>query len=105
MKEKVNKLEENSKNKTIREMYKSIDEFKKGYQPRAYEIMKRDGTYVTDTTSILSRWEQLFSNLLKLCRSISQAGCEHCRDRHPRVLSYRSSLRCRELKRNIKLPE
>ena len=36
MKAKVNKLEENSKNKNIREMYKDINEFKKGSQPRAY---------------------------------------------------------------------
>ena len=38
MKAKVNKLEENSKNKNIREMYKGINEFKNGYQPRAYVI-------------------------------------------------------------------
>ena len=44
MKTKVNKLEENSKNKNIREMYKGINEFKKGYQPRAYVIKKHDGT-------------------------------------------------------------
>ena len=31
MKGKGNKLEENSKNKNIREMYKGINEFKKGF--------------------------------------------------------------------------
>ena len=31
---KVTKLEESSKNKNIREMYKGINEFKEGYQPR-----------------------------------------------------------------------
>ena len=49
-----NKLEENSKNKNIKEMNKGINEFKKGYQPRAYVIHKHDGTIVADTTSILS---------------------------------------------------
>ena len=34
-------------------MYKGINEFKKGYQPRAYVIKKHDGTIVADTTSIL----------------------------------------------------
>ena len=34
MKVKVNKLEENKKNTNIWEIYKSINEFKKGYQPR-----------------------------------------------------------------------
>ena len=37
-----------------------INEFKKGYQPRAFVIKKHDGTIVADTTSILSRWEQFF---------------------------------------------
>ena len=58
MKAKVNKLEENSKNKNIREMNKRINEFKKRYQPRACAIKKDDGTIVADGTSILS------SNLL-----------------------------------------
>ena len=31
MKAKVNKLEENSKNKNIQEMYKGVNQFKKGY--------------------------------------------------------------------------
>ena len=51
---KVNKLEENSKNKNIREMYKGINEFKEGYQSRAYVIKKQDGIILADTTSILS---------------------------------------------------
>ena len=62
MKAKVNKLEENSKYKNIRGMYKEINEFKNGYQPRAYVIKKHDGTIVADTTSILGRWKQFFSN-------------------------------------------
>jgi hypothetical protein len=66
MKVKVNKLEENNKNKNIREMYEGINEFKKVYQPRAYVIKKHDGTIVADTTSILNRYEQLFSNLLSV---------------------------------------
>ena len=66
MKAKTNKLEENSKNKDNREMYMGINEIKKGYQPRAYVIKKHDGTIVADTTSILSRWEQFFSNLLNV---------------------------------------
>ena len=77
---KVNKLEENSKSKNIREMYKGINEFKKGYQPRAYVIKKHDGTIVADTTSILSRWEQFFSNLLNVHQNSDLEGSEytHC---------------------------
>ena len=55
-KEKINKLDENSKNKNIREMYKEINELKKGFQPRTYVIKKRDGTIVADLSSTLNRW-------------------------------------------------
>ena len=41
------KLEENSKNQIIQEMYKGINEIKKVNQSRAYEIKKYDGTIVT----------------------------------------------------------
>ena len=77
MKAKVNKLEENSKNKNIRELYKGINEFKKGYQPRAYVIKKHDGTIVADTTTILGRWEKLFSNLLNVNQSTSHEGVKY----------------------------
>jgi hypothetical protein len=34
MKDKINELESNSKNKNIKDLYRGITEFKKGYQPR-----------------------------------------------------------------------
>jgi hypothetical protein len=36
LKEKINELESNSKNKNIRALYRGINEFKKGYQPRTW---------------------------------------------------------------------
>ena len=47
-------------------MNKGINEFKKGYQPRAYVIEKHDVTIVAETSSILSNWEQFLSNLLNV---------------------------------------
>ena len=76
MKAKVSKLEESSKNKNIREIYKGINEFKKGYQPRNYVIKKHDGRIEADRTSILNIWEKLFSNLLKVNQSTSYEGSE-----------------------------
>ena len=76
MKAKVNKLEENSKNKNIRVMYKGNNKFKKGYQLRTYVIKKHDGTIVVDTTCILSRWEQFFSNSLNVNQITTQEGSE-----------------------------
>ena len=57
-------------------MYKGINEFKKGYQLSSYEIKKHDDRIVADTTSILSRMEQFFSNLLNVNQSSSNEGSE-----------------------------
>ena len=57
-------------------MYKGINEFKKGYQPRAYERKKHDATTIADTTSILSRWEPFFGNLLNVNQVIINEGSE-----------------------------
>ena len=66
MKTKVNKLEENHRNKNIQEMYKGVNDFKKGNQPRSYVTKKDDGTLVADTACILTRWEQFYSHLLNV---------------------------------------
>ena len=58
-------------------MYKGINEFKKGYQPRTYVINKHDGTIVAGTTSILSRWEQFFSNLLNVIKVLATKGVKY----------------------------
>jgi hypothetical protein len=42
LKEKINDLESDSNNVNIRDMYKGITDFKKGFQPRANLI--KDGT-------------------------------------------------------------
>jgi hypothetical protein len=34
LKDRINELEPNSKNKSIRDLYRGVNEFKKGYQPR-----------------------------------------------------------------------
>ena len=58
-------------------MYKEINESKKRYHPRAYVIKKHYGSTVADTNSILSRWEQFFSNLLNFNQSTSHEGSEY----------------------------
>jgi hypothetical protein len=36
LKDKINELESDSKNKNIRDLYRGINEFKKSYQPRTW---------------------------------------------------------------------
>jgi C4-type Zn-finger protein len=38
LKDKINELESDSKNKNIRDLYKSMNEFKKGYEPITYLV-------------------------------------------------------------------
>jgi hypothetical protein len=44
LKEKINELDSNSKNKNIRDLYRGINGFKKGYQPRSNLVKTREAT-------------------------------------------------------------
>jgi hypothetical protein len=57
-------------------MYKGVNEFKKGYQPRAIVIKKDDSRIVAGTNSILSRCKLYYSNLLNVYRSSDLEGRE-----------------------------
>jgi hypothetical protein len=48
VKGKINELETNSKNKNIRYLYRGINEFKKGYQPRVNIIKDESGILLTE---------------------------------------------------------
>jgi hypothetical protein len=55
LKDKINELEINNKNKNIRDLYGGINEFKKGYQPRINIIKDENGNLIADTQSVLNR--------------------------------------------------
>ena len=57
-------------------MYEGINEFKKGYYPRAYVIKEDYSAIIADTTKILGGWEQFYSNLLNFNQSNSLEGSE-----------------------------
>jgi hypothetical protein len=48
LKDKINELETNNKNKNIRYLYRGINEFKKGYQPRINIIKDKNGNLLAD---------------------------------------------------------
>ena len=74
MRAKDKRLKESSKNENICELYTDNNEFKKGYQSW---IKKDDGT--ADTSSILSKWEEFYSNLLNVHHSRCLEGNEICK--------------------------
>jgi len=66
LKAKIEELETNSKIKNIRDLYRDINDFKKGYQPRT-SIMKDDKSDLfADSHSILARWRNYFSQTLNV---------------------------------------
>jgi hypothetical protein len=61
LKNKINELARNSKNKNIRDLYRGINDFKKGYQPRSNVVKDENGDLLADSNSILDRWKNCFS--------------------------------------------
>jgi hypothetical protein len=66
LKGKINELEGNNKNKNIRDLYRGINEFKKGYQPRINIIKDENGNLIADTQNILNRWKNFFNCMLNV---------------------------------------
>jgi hypothetical protein len=56
----------NSKNKNIRDLYRGINEFKKGYQPRSNLVKDENVDVLSESHNILNRWKNYFSQLLNV---------------------------------------
>jgi hypothetical protein len=65
LKDKINELESNSKN-NIRDLYRGVNEFKKGYQPRTNFVKDERGDLLADPHKILNRWRNYFCELLNV---------------------------------------
>ena len=55
LKAKIEELENNSKIKNVRDLYRGINDFKKGYQPRTDIVKDEKGELVAESHSILAR--------------------------------------------------
>jgi hypothetical protein len=61
VKDKINELESYSKNKNIRDLCRSINEFKKGFQPRTNLVKDERGDLLAGRHKILNRWKNYLS--------------------------------------------
>jgi len=61
---KIDELETNSNIKNIRDLYRGINDFKKGYDPRTKIIKDEKGDLVIDYH--LTRWRKHFSHLFNV---------------------------------------
>jgi hypothetical protein len=69
LKDKIDELATNSKNRNIWYLYRGINNFKKGYQPRSNLVRNENGSVLADSHNILNRWKNYFSQLLNVHRA------------------------------------
>jgi hypothetical protein len=63
---KIIELETKFKIKNIADLYRGINYFKKGYQPRTNIVRDEKRDLVTDSHGIVARWRNLFSHLFNV---------------------------------------
>jgi hypothetical protein len=56
----------NSKNRNIRNLYRGINEFKRGYQSRSNLVKDENGDLLADSHNIVNRRKNDFSQLLNV---------------------------------------
>jgi hypothetical protein len=66
LKDKINLLESNSKNKNIRDLYRGINEFKNGYQPRTNLVKDEKGDLLADPHTNVNSWMKYLRKLLNV---------------------------------------
>jgi len=66
LKVKVEELETNSKINKVRDLYRGINDFKKGYQPKTTIVKGEKGDLIAEHHSIMARWRNYFSQLLNV---------------------------------------
>jgi hypothetical protein len=66
LKDKINELESHSKNKNIRGIYRDINEFKKGFQPRTNLVKDEKVDLLADPHKIATKWMNYFCQLLNV---------------------------------------
>ncbi|PNF35141.1 hypothetical protein B7P43_G09272 [Cryptotermes secundus] len=65
--DKIDELAVNSK-KNIRDLYRGINDFKRGYQPSSNLVKDENGDLFADSHNILNGWKNYFSQLLNVHR-------------------------------------
>jgi hypothetical protein len=59
-----------SKNKNVRDLYRGINEFKKGHYPGTNLVKNENGDLLADSHKILTRWKNYLFQLLNTQRVI-----------------------------------
>jgi hypothetical protein len=69
LKDKINDIKLNSKNKNMRDLYRGITDFKKGYKPKTNLVKDERDDLLADPQKILTRWKNYFCQVLNVQRT------------------------------------
>jgi hypothetical protein len=58
LRDKIDELAMNNKNKNIRDLFRGINKFKKDYHSRSNLVKDENGDLLADTHEILNRWRK-----------------------------------------------
>jgi len=102
MKGKIEKIETSSKIKNVRDLYRGINDFKKGYQPRNTVVKDENGDLVADSHSIMARWRNYFSQLLNVheAKDVRQAEIHTVEQLVPEPSAFEVELAVEKLKKS-----
>jgi hypothetical protein len=64
LKDKLKEFSTNGKNKNIRDLYRGINEFKMGYQPRSNLVNYENSDFLADSHNIVNKCNNSFCQLL-----------------------------------------
>lgn len=80
----MTKAEENFRDRNPREAYRSINFFKRGYQPKTTLCRAQDGELLAEKGKVMDRWRQYFQKLLNLNAQLTHpdARLETSRNEH-----------------------
>jgi hypothetical protein len=68
LKDRIDELATNSANKDIRDLYRRINEYKGGYQPRSNLVKDENSDFLAYSHNNLNRWKNYFSQLSNVHR-------------------------------------
>ena len=102
MKVKIEELETNSKINNIRDLYRGVNDFKKGYHPRTTTVKDEKGDLVADSHSIMARWRNYFSQLLNVheVKNVRQAEIHTVEPLVPEPSAFEFELAIEKLKKS-----
>jgi hypothetical protein len=99
---KINKLQTNSKTNNIRDLYRGINDFETGYQPRTNIAKDENDDLLTDSHCILARWRNHFSQLLNVrgVSDVRQSEMQTAEPVVPEPSAFEADMSIKKLKRH-----